>query len=65
MTGYRNAKLNPNRHTESCVCGEDIVAETGWEMAAVDEHNRSPKHQAWRRRMGYDKEPPPLPFRTE
>jgi len=46
--GY--ARVGPFRRTESCECGEDIVAEVGWEAAAVDEHNAGARHQAWRAR---------------
>lgn len=38
----------PRYRTETCVCGEDIRAETGWEAAAVDEHNAGLRHAAWR-----------------
>jgi hypothetical protein len=44
-----DVRLSPQRRTEECVCGGTITAEVGWEAAAVDEHNATPLHQAWRR----------------
>lgn len=44
------AALTPKRRTEGCSCGGEITAETGWEAAAVDEHNKTALHQSWRRR---------------
>lgn len=48
----RAQKLGPLRRAEACACGTDISAEIGWEAAAVDAHNLSLVHQAWRRRHG-------------
>lgn len=48
--GY--ARVGPRYRTEPCVCGGEIRAETGWEMAAVMEHQQTDLHRAWRERMG-------------
>ncbi len=44
-----NARVGPLRRTEPCACGADITAEVGWEQDAVDSHNATALHQAWRR----------------
>jgi len=43
-----DVRVGPRRRTEECVCGGSITAEIGWEAAAVDEHNATAIHQAWR-----------------
>lgn len=43
-----DVRISPHRRTEPCVCGGQITAEVGWEAAAIDEHNRSAQHAAWR-----------------
>jgi hypothetical protein len=50
FSGYRNARVRPRYRREPCVCGLEIRAEIGWEAAAVDEHNATLEHQAWRAR---------------
>lgn len=41
-------RVTAMRRTEDCSCGGEITAETGWEASAIDEHNLSLRHQAWR-----------------
>jgi hypothetical protein len=36
----------------ACACGSEIEARAGAEAAAVDEHQRTPRHVAWRARGG-------------